>query len=127
MDAGIDEYQIRLEGVRFRGKHGVSDSERALPQDFLVTIDVALPVSALPAGDSVRDVFDYDRLSSLVVDVGTGQPCKLLETLAARVIARVLADTPALRVTVAVTKSRPPTTHSVDDVTVRLTGSRAGS
>lgn len=75
MAKGASDYKIRLENVRFRGKHGVSDSERDLPQDFLVTVEVALPVSALPAGDHLHDVFDYDRLATLVVDEGTTQTC----------------------------------------------------
>ena len=120
------EYRIRLEGIRFRGRHGVSDSERDLPQDFLVTVDVTLPVSVLPAGDHIRDVFDYDRLATLVVEEGTRKSCRLLEILAQRVIERVLEDTPATRVAVSVTKSRPPTTSSVDTVSVELVGSRSG-
>ena len=119
-----DEYRIRLDGIRFRAHHGVTDSERNLPQDFLVTVEVTLPVSTLPRGDHYRDVFDYDRLASLVVEEGTTQTCRLLETLASRVIARVLHDTPATRVRVSVTKSRPPTASSVDSVAVELVGVR---
>jgi dihydroneopterin aldolase len=121
------DYKIRLEGIRFRGRHGVSDSERDLPQDFLVTIHVALPVTSLPAGDSVRDVFDYDRLATIVVDEGTSHTCRLLETLARRVIDRILRDTPATWVSVSVTKGRPPTTYSVDAAAVELVASRASS
>jgi dihydroneopterin aldolase len=73
----------------------------------------------------MRDVFDYDRIASLVVEVGTGQPCRLLETLARGVIEKVLAETPATRVAVSVTKQRPPTTFSVDTVAVELIASRA--
>lgn len=78
----------------------------------------------MPRSDTVRDVFDYDQLSRLIVEEGTGQPCKLLETLARRVIDRILSDTPATEVSVTVTKWRPPTTHSVEDVRVRLSASR---
>ena len=102
----------------------MSDSERDLPQDFLVTLRVELPIGTLPDSDSYRDVFDYDRLATLVVEEGTGQTCKLLETLAQRVIARVLRDTPALRVAVEVTKLQPPTHASVDRVSVELIGER---
>lgn len=118
------DYKIRLDGIRFRGRHGVSDAERDLPQDFLVTLQVALPTSSLPEADSYRDVFDYDRLASLVVEEGTGQQCKLLETLAQRVIARILRDTPVTWVSVSVTKSRPPTHASVDSVSVELVARR---
>jgi 7,8-dihydroneopterin aldolase/epimerase/oxygenase len=127
MPATLRSYQIRLDDIRFRGKHGVSASERALPQDFTVSVEVRLPVENLPNADTLREVFNYDRLSSLVVEEGTGQPCKLLETLAKRVIDRILADTPAIDVSVSVTKWRPPTTDSVESVRVRLRGRREGA
>ena len=113
-------YVIRLENIRFRAKHGVSDSERELPQDFLVT------VAELPAADRMQDVFDYDRISSIVVEEGTARPYKLLEKFAARLVERFLSATPAVRVRVAVTKLRPPTEASVDSVTVELTSAASG-
>ena len=127
MTAPVDAYRIRLEGIRFRARHGVSRAERGLPQDFVVHLDVTLPVALLPRADTRARVFDYDKLASLVVDEGTSVSYKLLETLAERVIERVLADTPALAVTVQVKKFGPPTSASVDAVSVELTGHRAGS
>ena len=124
MVTGIEEYTIRLDGIRFRAKHGVSDSERELPQDFLVAIEVSLPVVELPNGDHLRDVFDYDRLATLVVSVGTGNPCRLLETLAQRLVERIWQDTPATRVAISVTKGKPPTHVSVESATVSVVARR---
>jgi dihydroneopterin aldolase len=126
MAASIQGYRIRMEGVRFRARHGVSRAERGLPQDFVVDVDVAFPVSVLPRTDSRARVFDYDKLASLIVDEGTRVSYKLLETLAERLIARVLADTPAVAVTVNVKKFGPPTEASVDAVSVELSASREG-
>ena len=125
MAPSIQTYRIRLEGIRFRGRHGVSRAERGLPQDFVVHVEVSLPLGALPRTDSLSRVFDYDKLASLVVDEGTRASYKLLETLAERLIARILADTPALGVTVQVKKFGPPTSVSVDAVSIELTGNRA--
>lgn len=122
--SSISGYHMRLEGIRFRGRLGVSDSERDLPQDFLVTVAVTLPAALLPHADAMRDVFDYDRISTLVVEEGTGQQFRLLETLAQRLIERIFADTPATRVSIAITKSRPPTRSSVDAVCVEVVGER---
>lgn len=119
------EYKIRLVGVRFRARHGVSDSERDLPQDFLADVEVTLPAATLPTSDHLREVFDYDRFASLIVEVGTSQAFRLLESLGTRVIERVLEATPATRVSVSITKLRPPTTSSVDAVSVELVGRRA--
>jgi dihydroneopterin aldolase len=124
MTASVDSYRIRLEGIRFRARHGASRAERDLPQDFVVHLDVVLPVAVLPHSDTRARVFDYDKLASIVVDEGTRVSYKLLETLADRVIERVLADTPAIAVTVQVKKFGPPTSVSVDAVSVELTGRR---
>ncbi len=124
MTASVDTYRIRIEGIRFRARHGVSRAERDLPQDFVVHLDVTLPVALLPRADTRARVFDYDKLASLVVDEGTRVSYKLLETLADRLIERVLADTPAISVTVQVKKFGPPTSASVDAVAVELTGHR---
>lgn len=124
MPASVETYRIRLEGIRFRARHGASRAERDLPQDFVVHLVVELPVSLLPRSDTRARVFDYDQLASLVVDEGTRGSYKLLETLAERVIARVIADTPATAVTVQVKKFGPPTSASVDAVAVELTAHR---
>jgi dihydroneopterin aldolase len=126
MPPSIQVYRIRLEGIRFRARHGVSRAERDLPQDFVVHLDVTLPVSALPKTDSRARVFDYDKLANLVVDEGTSGSYKLLETLGERLIARILRDTPAIGVTVQVKKFGPPTAASVDAVSVELSGERQG-
>src|SRR6185295_14594557 len=120
----VETYRIRLDGIRFRARHGASRAERDLPQDFVVHLEVTLPVSALPRTDSRARVFDYDQLATLVVDEGTRSSYKLLETLAERLIARVLADTPATAVSVQVKKFGPPTIASVDAVAIELTGHR---
>ena len=124
MPVTIETYRIRLEGIRFRARHGASRAERDLPQDFVVNLDVTLPTSALPRTDTRARVFDYDKLASLVVDEGTTVSYKLLETLAERLISRVLADTPAVAVQVQVKKFGPPTSASVDSVSVELIGKR---
>jgi dihydroneopterin aldolase len=121
----IQTYRIRLEGIRFRAKHGALRAERDLPRDFVIHLDVDMPLACLPRSDSRSRVFDYDRLASLVVDEGTRVSYKLLETLGERIIERILADTPALAVTVHVKKFGPPTSASVDAVAVELTGKRS--
>ena len=121
----VDSYRIRLEGIRFRGRHGASRAERELPQDFVVDVSMDLPLVTLTASDSRARVFDYDILAKLVVEEGTRASYRLLETLAQRLIGRVLADTPALAVVVNVKKFGPPTTVSVDTAAIELRATRA--
>jgi dihydroneopterin aldolase len=118
-------YKIALRGVRFRARVGASRSERDIPQDVVVDVTLTLPYETMPARDNVRDVFDYDGVARLVVEEGMARQHRLLETYARLVLERILGETPATHVTVAVTKVRAPTTHSVDAVTVELSARRA--
>jgi len=124
MSAGVSKYRIRLDGIRFRARHGVSDAERYLLQDFVVDLEVVLPVGLLPDSDERKNVYDYDALASLVVAEGTRTSYKLLETLASRLLERVLCDTPAASATVTLRKFGPPTAASVDAVAIELSGER---
>lgn len=120
----VQKYRIVLDGVRFRSKHGASASERRLPQDFVAHVELSLPASNLPRVDDRREVVDYDRLASLVVDEATSKSCHLLETLARRIIDRLFAESPATSIRVLITKPRPPTSSSVEAASVELTISR---
>jgi|HubBroStandDraft_2_1064218.scaffolds.fasta_scaffold394770_2 dihydroneopterin aldolase len=121
------EYRIRLDGVRFRSKHGASTSERRLPQDFVANVELSLPPTELPAGDDRRDVVDYDRIASAIEDEGTSRSYRLLETLARRIVERLFADSPATSVRIVITKARPPTSTSVEAASVELLVARADS
>lgn len=118
-------YKIALRGVRFRARVGASRSERDIPQDVVVDVTLTLPYETMPRRDTVRDVFDYDGVARLVVEEGMARQHRLLETYTRSLLERILAETPATHVIVAVTKVRAPTTHSVDAVTVELSAHRS--
>ena len=121
----ISTYRILLEGIRFRGRHGASRAERGLPQDFIATCEVELPVSALPRTDSLRGVYDYGSLAQVIVDLGTNESYRLLETLGQRLIERVFEVSPAIAVSLRIKKFGPPTPVSVDAASIELTSRRA--
>jgi len=116
----VQDYRIRLDGVRFRSRHGVSTSERRLPQDFVAHLELSLAPSALPPTDDRGAVVDYDRIASAVVEEGTSRTYRLLETLARRIIDRIFTDFPADSVRIVLTKARPPTSSSVESASVEL-------
>jgi len=120
----IREYTLRLEAVRFRANIGASAAERSIPQDLVVDVILELPVSVLPKRDAKREVVDYDLVVRLVVEVGLAEPYRLLEVYVQRLLERLLVETPALRVRVAATKLRVPSTYSTDKAIVELVGTR---
>jgi dihydroneopterin aldolase len=120
----VREYTLRLHAIRFRTNMGASRSERDIPQEIVVDVDLTLPVAALPKRDLRRDAVDYAAIAELVVEEGLAQPYHLLETYAQRLVKRLLAETPALKVRVGATKLRVPTSHSVDRAVVELVAER---
>jgi dihydroneopterin aldolase len=125
MTSQLRTYKLVLEGIRFRARHGASKAERGLPQDFVATVELELPMSALPKSDSLRGVYDYGRLAALVVDEGTKSSYRLLETLAQKLVDRIIEESPAVSVNVRIKKFGPPTPVSVDSASVELYGVRA--
>jgi dihydroneopterin aldolase len=122
----LREYTMRLQGVRFRANVGASHSERSLPQEIVVDVELTLPVSAFPKRDLRRDAVDYGAVADIVVEEGLAEPYRLLETFAHRLIDRLMRETPALRAKVSTTKLRVPTSHSVDRAVVELVVVRDG-
>jgi len=122
----LREYTLRLEAVRFRTNLGASHSERSIPQEIVVDVDITLPVAAFPKRDLRRDAVDYGKIADMVVEEGQAEPYRLLETYAQRLVERLFRETPALRARVAVTKLRVPTSHSVDRAVVELVATREG-
>ncbi len=120
----LEGYVLRVRGVRFAARVGVSKKERELLQELVVDVDLELPQSAIPTHDRVRDVVSYDDVATWVALEATSGPSMLLETYVARVVHRLLAETPATSVRVAATKRRVPTRHPVDAVWVEMIGRR---
>lgn len=120
----VSEYTLRLQSIRFRTNMGASRSERQIPQEIIVDVELSLPTQSLPKRDLRRDAVDYGVVADLVVEVGLAQEYHLLETFAQRLVERLLEETPAHRVKVGTTKLRVPTSHSVDRAVVELVASR---
>jgi dihydroneopterin aldolase len=116
--------RIGLRGLRGTGYHGVLAHERAEGQEFVVDLDLHLDLRPAGASDDLADTVDYGTLASDVVAVVTGEPVDLLETLAARVADRCLADSRVRAVDVTVHKPQAPIAVPFDDVTVTISRSR---
>jgi dihydroneopterin aldolase len=117
--------RITLTGLRARGHHGVYDFERADGQDFLVDVDLELDLSVAAASDDVADTVHYGELAEGLVEVVTGAPVDLLETLADRLVAVCLRNHRVTAATVTVHKPQAPIPHAFTDVAVTLRRDRA--
>lgn len=125
MQVGIDK--ITLSGLRGRGLHGVYPRERMDGQTFVV--DAVLELDTRPAadGDDLARTADYGVIAEKLVAVIEGEPCNLIETLAARLADIVLAEPAVRAVEITVHKPDAPITVPFDDVTVAIRREKAGT
>jgi dihydroneopterin aldolase len=118
---GVDT--IRLDGMVFRGRHGVGAAERAKPQDFTVDIELETKLTRAGKSDRIEDTVDYRLVHTIAKQVIEGEPAHLIEALADRIARRAL-DVPGVdAVSVRVAK-RPPRMRPLDAAAVQIRRTR---
>jgi dihydroneopterin aldolase len=115
---------ITLCGLRARGFHGVYPHERADGQEFVVDAVLEMDLRPAAASDDVADTVHYGELAGRLVDVLTGEPVNLIETLAERLAAVCLGDARVAAATVTVHKPQAPIPHEFADVAVTVRRTR---
>jgi dihydroneopterin aldolase len=116
--------RITLTGLRVHGRHGVHDYERRSGQEFVVDATVWLDLRAAAATDELSRTLDYSALVQRAAKIVAGDPCNLIETVAARIADDVLADQRVQAVEVTVHKPHAPLPHPFTDVSVTLVRGR---
>jgi 7,8-dihydroneopterin aldolase/epimerase/oxygenase len=115
-------YALRLRGIRLQSCMGVSDAERAQPQELVVAVDLELSGARYPGADELDRAADYAEIVRVADETAKEQPFKLLETFALRVARRLVRQWPsAERVRVAVTKAVVPVSPVTDEANVEVT------
>ena len=83
---------------------GVHDYESGSPQRLSFNIYVMLSGDSTPQGDEISEVLDYEYLISALDETLNLQRASLLETLANRILDRILKPIPVEAGTVVITK-----------------------
>jgi dihydroneopterin aldolase/2-amino-4-hydroxy-6-hydroxymethyldihydropteridine diphosphokinase len=112
--------RVRLTGVSATGYHGVFAHERREGQTFVADVVVHLDTRRAAATDDLAHTLNYGTLAEQVVTVLAGEPADLIETVAERIAATVLAYPQVQAVDVAVHKPQAPITVPFDDVVVEV-------
>ena len=116
---------ISLTGLRARGHHGVLEHERATGQVFLVDLRLELDIAQAAATDDVAHTVNYAEVATVVEGILTGEPVKLIETLAVNIADTLLAEFERLRaVDVTVHKPQAPIPADFANVAVTITRDR---
>jgi 7,8-dihydroneopterin aldolase/epimerase/oxygenase len=116
--------RIALTGLRVHGRHGVFEHERRDGQDFLVDLTVWVDTDRAARTDDLVDTIDYGALAHRAAEIVGGEPCNLIETVAARIAEHVMADERVHAVEVTVHKPSAPIGLPFADVAVTARRSR---
>jgi dihydroneopterin aldolase len=100
--------RIVLTNMRFEGTHGVLEEEHLAPQPF--EVDVELHLDLAPAGqtDDLSKTADYRLAFEICRDTIEGPSCRLIETLAEKIAAGLLAAYEQVAVSEVVVRIRKP-------------------
>ena len=112
--------QIRLSGITAFGYHGVFEHERREGQTFVADVVVHLDTRRAAARDDLAHTLNYGELAEQVAAVLAGEPVDLIETVAERIAATVLASGIVQAVDVAVHKPKAPIQVPFGDVVVAI-------
>ncbi len=112
--------QIEIRGIRAMGVIGVLQEEKERAQPFEVDLVIEADLSAAGASDDLRETVHYGLATDRVVQVVSTERHELLERVAERIAAEVLAMDRVDGVEVTIRKLRPPLPHHVDYSAVRI-------
>jgi dihydroneopterin aldolase len=118
MTTEVGTGRITLTGLRVHGRHGIFESERAQGQEFVVDITVWLDLGPAADSDELSATLDYGSLAQRAAGIVAGEPCNLIETVAARIAEDVLTDRRVQAVEVTVHKPSAPIPETFADVSV---------
>ncbi len=120
--------RILLKNLVFFGHHGDIPAEREIGQRFIIDLALSLDIAEVAHTDALESTADYVAVHELCRRVVEGEPVNLLETLAARLTDKILAETPRLtQVEIVVKKPAVPLRGAVDYVAVELIRTREES
>lgn len=119
--------RIILTGLRAQAHHGVYEHERRDGQPFVIDVVAHLDLARAAGSDDVADTVHYGELAVEVVEAVERDPVDLIETVAERVAAVVLAHRAVERVEVTVHKPEAPIPVPFADVAVAIERSRAAA
>jgi len=115
---------IKVENIRVFANHGCLTEETKIGSDYRVDLEVKANLQPSAKSDLLSDTVDYVFLNRIVREE-MKRPTHLLETVAKRILVRILNESEMVnKVTVAISKLNPPIGGDVEMVTIKMTEKR---
>ena len=116
--------EIYLKNVRCYCFHGCLKEESIIGSEYLVNLWAKGALGKASLTDKIDDAIDYVFLNKVIVEE-MSIPSKLLETVAERILNRILKEENRVqKITVSVSKICPPINGDVESVSVKLSKKR---
>lgn len=115
--------RVEINGLAARARHGASAGEHSQP--FIVDLVFWLDAEPAAVADSLALTVDYREVAREAVEIVSGEPVRLIETLAEKIAARVLKHGQVTQVEVTVHQPQADLGVPFDDVSATLRRSRA--
>jgi dihydroneopterin aldolase len=114
--------QIRVNGIKAIGYHGVLPHEAIEGQEFSVDLLVTLDLRAVSLSDDLTQTINYADLAQIAHDNIVGDRVQLIERLAGRIAEEISsAYSQITSVSVTVHKPHAPVTLDFEDISVTIT------
>jgi len=115
---------IILKNIRLYAYHGCLDEEGKIGSEYRVDLTVEADLSKSAKTDNLSDTVDYVHLNKIVREEMSIRT-KLLETVADKIITRILNEIKIVnKTTVEVSKVNPPIGGNVAMVTIKMSKKR---
>jgi len=95
---------IRINDLTVRAIIGTHPWERANKQDLVISLTIEYDASRAGKSDSLKDALNYEAVAAKAVKTVERSRCLLLEKLAAKLLAGIMADKRVRRATVRLDK-----------------------
>ncbi len=115
---------VILKNIRLYAYHGCLDEEGKIGSEYRVDLTVEADLSTSAKTDNLNDTVDYVHLNRIVREEMSIRT-KLLETVADKIITRILNEIKIVnKTTVEVSKVNPPIGGNVAMVTIKMSKKR---
>ena len=116
--------KVKVENIRVFAYHGCLSEETKIGSDYRVDLSVKANLSVSAVSDRLEDTIDYVTLNH-IVNKEMAKPSHLLETVAQRILERILLEHELIdKVSVCISKLNPPINGDVEKVTVEVSQKR---
>ncbi len=112
--------RILIRGLKFYGRHGVSEEERNVGGRYQVDAEIFCDLSAAARSDQLSDTVEYGEVCRLLQKLGRETGHQLLESLADAMACAVLEAFPARGLVLRLQKLSPPIDAHLDSVGIEI-------